>query len=259
MVNHKIIYGDCLEVMNDIESKSIDMILCDLPYGTTTCSWDIIIPFEPLWKQYKRIIKDDGAILLTAGQPFTSILVTSNIEMFRYEWIWAKDVSSGFLNAKKMPLKEHENVMVFYKKLPTYNPQYLLPYNKEIIQAKRTNKSVYGNMGILKRIGMPYKQEWTNYPKTILKFSNEKGLHPTQKPVTLFEYLIKTYTNENDLVLDNCIGSGTTLIACENSNRNSIGIDISKEWCKVSYNRLNEMIQQIKLNEKKSSVEKIRF
>jgi len=238
--------GDCLEVMKGIEDKSIDMILADLPYGTTACKWDTIIPFEPLWEQYKRIIKDNGAIVLTAQTPYDKLLGSSNIEMLRYEWIWKKDTSTGFMNAKKMPLKEHENILIFYKKLPNYKPQNLKPYNKTIVQSKRTNKSAYGNMGILKKIGQEYHQEYTNYPKTILNFSNEKGLHPTQKPVALFEYLIKTYTNEGDIVLDNVAGSGTTGVACKNTNRNFILIEKDEKYCEIIKERVGcEIIKEI--------------
>ncbi len=236
--NIQLFLGNCLEVMKEIPDKSVDLILCDLPYGTTTCKWDVIIPLDLLWSTYKNIIKDNTPIVLTAQTPFDKILGSSEIELLRYEWIWVKDVCSGFMNAKKMPLKQHENILVFYKKLPKYNPQDLIIHNKTIVQAKRTNKSVYGNMGILKKIGKAYTQEFTNYPKTLLYFANEKGLHPTQKPVELMKYLIKTYTNEGDLVLDNCMGSGTTGVACKELNRRFIGIELDENYMKIATERI---------------------
>ena len=253
-MEHKIICGDCLEAMDDIETKTIDMILCDLPYGTTACNWDTVIPFEPLWERYKRIIKDNGAIVLTASQPFTSALIMSNPKLFKYEWTWEKSRSTGFLNAKKQPLKIIENICVFYKKQCIYNPQ--MKKVKETFIQRSGGGSTYGKQ---KNIPSKVSNNGVQYPYNLLKISSEGRLHPTQKPVALFEYLIKTYTNEGDLVLDNCIGSGTTLIACENLKRNSIGIDISKEWCEVSYKRLNALIQQTKLNEEISMIEKVGF
>ena len=240
---NKIIQGDCLEVMKEIKDKSIDMILCDLPYGTTACKWDTIIPFEPLWKQYKRIIKDNGAIVLTASQPFTSALVMSNPDMFKYCWYWIKN-ATGFLNAKKMPMKNVEDVCVFYKNLPIYNPQNLIKINKpktnhnSKARLLKTSKGLSTHNG--GRLTKDYIQEFSNYPKQALQFSNEKGLHPTQKPVALFEYLIKTYTNENDLILDNCAGSGTTAIACINTKRNYILIEKEKEYYDIILKRIKE-------------------
>jgi site-specific DNA-methyltransferase (adenine-specific) len=240
---NKIHQGDCLELMKDIPDKSTDMILCDLPYGTTACKWDTIIPFEPLWEQYKRIIKDNGAIVLTASQPFTSALVMSNIKMFKYEWIWRKTKANGFMNVKKMPLKDIENICVFYRKNPTYNPQGLINFNKTIKNSKsKTINDDYisgQNGGAIKK--SHYIQKFTNYPRQVLDFGIEpKPLHPTQKPVALFEYLIKTYTNEGDLVLDNCIGSGTTAIACINTHRKFIGIELIPEYCKIAIKRIEE-------------------
>lgn len=218
--------GDCLELLPGIPNKSIDMILTDLPYGTTACSWDTVIPFEPLWEQYKRIIKENGAIVLTASQPFTSASIMSNVEMFKYEWVWAKSKATGHLNAKKQPLRAHENIVVFYKKQCVYNPQMVkgeIHHRGQEAQSKQTQ--VYGKF----RFDLYYSDEY--YPKTI-QFQNvkERGIHPTQKPVALFEYLIKTYTNEGDTVHDSCLGSGTTLEACFNTNRNCMGFEISDEW-----------------------------
>ena len=203
-----------------IPDKSIDMILCDLPYGTTACKWDSVIPFDKLWEQYKRIIKDNGAIVLTASQPFTSELIHSNLKMFKYEWIWEKEQGVNFLLAKKQPMKVHENICVFYKKQCTYNPQFNI--GKPYVSGKGTSGDVTGNV-----IKKQTVNNGKRYPRSVQRFNREVGLHPTQKPVALFEYLIKTYTNEGETVLDNCMGSGTTAIACLNTNRKYIGF----EWC----------------------------
>lgn len=234
---NKIIQGDCLEVMKDIPDKSIDMILCDLPYGTTACKWDTIIPFEPLWEQYKRIIKYNGAIVLTASQPFTSALVMSNIKWFKYEWVWDKLTISNPMLAKYQPLKQHENIIVFGLGKTTYNPQKTdLDLVRKWKQTKQnsdaTAPAIIGATGIV--VG--------KYPKTIQKFGAAKFegniKHPTQKPVALFEYLIKTYTNEGDLVLDNCAGSGTTGVACKNTNRKYILIEKEQEYIDIINKRL---------------------
>lgn len=227
--------GDCLELMQNIADKSVDMILCDLPYGTTQCKWDTIIPFEPLWEQYKRIIKDNGAIVLTASQPFTSALVMSNIKMFKYCWIWVKSKPTNYPNSNKQPLRNYEDVCVFLNKQPTYNPQGLLPFNK--LRGRGGHPKAYGKVNIKNndRVICPF----TNYPRQILEFGSKgKQLHPTQKPVALFEYLIKTYTNEGDLVLDNCSGSGTTGLACKNLNRNYILIEKEPEYIDIINKRL---------------------
>jgi len=236
---NKIICGDCLEVMKNIPDKSIDMILCDLPYGTTACKWDTIIPFEPFWEQYKRIIKDNGAIVLTASQPFTSALVMSNIKMFKYEWVWEKSKAVGYLNSKIMPLIAHENIVVFSQGKTTYNAQKTsghAPYNKG---KSHRPTDVYG-----KQVEVLVKNDdGTRHPRTVQYFKtaeNEGKLHPTQKPVALFEYLIKTYTNEGDLVLDNCAGSGTTGVACKNLNRNYILIEKEPEYIDIINKRLKE-------------------
>ena len=230
---NKIHHGDCLEIMKDIPTGSVDMILCDLPYGTTACKWDTIIPFEPLWEQYERVIKDNGAIVLTASQPFTTILAYSNIKDFRYEWIWNKPNSTGFQLANKRPLKKHENILVFYKKQPVYNPQGLK-------KCEKLNKrgGIGKNWSAME--SDEYIQKWTNYPTQSLNFKYDKQkYHPTQKPVALFEYLIKTYTNEGETVLDNCMGSGTTAIASINTNRNYIGIEKEKEYVDIANERIN--------------------
>ena len=224
---------DCLQGMKEIYDKSIDMILCDLPYGTTNCSWDIVIPFEELWKAYERIIKDNGAIVLFGSQPFTSLLVTSNLKLFRYEWIYEKTQPSGHLNAKKMPMKYHENVLVFYKSPPTYNPQKTTGHKRKVSKGQIVTKSQLGKgcYGVADK-GANYDST-ERYPKSIQCFSNglmkQKSIHPTQKPVELLEYFIKTYTNEGEIVLDNCAGSCSTGIACHRTKRNFIGFEKDTE------------------------------
>ena len=227
--------GDCLELMKEIPDKSIDMILCDLPYGTTKNKWDSVIPLNKLWKQYERIIKDNGAIVLFSQMPFSAELVHSNLKLFKYEWIWQKDNGTGFLNAKKMPLKIHENILVFYKKLPLYNPQMRTGFKPYKCKQGRhsTNYGAYEQGHITESNG-------ERYPIDIIKFKKDSGLHPTQKPVELLEYLIKTYTNEGETVLDNCMGSGSTGIACINTNRNFIGYELNEKYFKIAEKRINE-------------------
>jgi len=236
MVN-QVVCGNCLDGMPLIADKSIDMILCDLPYGTTACSWDTVIPFEPLWKQYKRIIKDNGAIVLTASQPFTSALVMSNIDMFKYALVWEKDRPTGLFTAKIQPMKYHEDILVFGNGKLIYNPQ-MLKGEKSHSRGKNLAKSNhYGNSSFVDTTSD------MKYPKSILKFNREHPpVHPTQKPVALFEYLVQTYTNEGDLVLDNCAGSGTTGVACKNLSRNFILMEISEDYCKVCEKRLEQEV-----------------
>ena len=237
---NQVLQGDCLELMKDIPDGSVDMILADLPYGTTQCRWDTIIPFEPLWEQYERVIKDNGAIILTAQQPFTSALIMSNPKLYRYNWVWDKVISTNFMNARKMPLKGFEDVCVFYKKLPTYNPVMTegKPFTdkRNNVLKERVSKEIYGTMPL----PMEQKNEGTRYPRGFIKISarNNKPIHPTQKPVALFEYLIKTYTNEGDLVLDNVAGSGTTGVACQNLNRNFILMEQEPEYVEIIKQRL---------------------
>ena len=229
--------GDCLELMQNIADKSVDMILSDLPYGTTACKWDVIIPFEPLWEQYKRIIKDNGAIVLTASQPFTSALVMSNPKMFKYEWVWDKVRPSGFQIAKYRPMQQHENILVFCKNKLNYYPQKVSSKKRSSFCSSKSESSPLSKNDGLKR-------EYTEYnPRSILIYSkpNPKDyIHPTQKPVALFEYLIKTYTNEGDLVLDNCAGSFTTAIACLNTKRSFIGIEKDAHYFQVGKKRIEE-------------------
>jgi len=245
----EILLGDCLELMKDIPNGSIDMILCDLPYGTTQIKWDIIIPFEPLWKQYERIIKENGAIVLTASQPFTSALVMSNSKLFRYEWIYEKGQGTNYALSKKQPIKNHENVLVFYKSQPTYNPIMVSKSDETLKRAKRnhySNDIDSEHKTILVRRGDCDTNE-LGYPKTVQYFKGERNnqfktnvFHPTQKPISLFEYLIKTYTNENDLVLDNTAGSGTTAIACLNTNRQFIVMEKEQKYYDIILKRVGD-------------------
>lgn len=226
--------GDCLELMNGIKDKSIDMILCDLPYGTTQNKWDSVIDLNKLWKQYNRVIKDNGAIVLFAQTPFDKILGASNLSLLKYEWIWNKLSPTGHLNAKKMPMKKTENILVFYKSLPTYNAQGLI-YNPRIKRrsSSSTGSSNYGSHG------NENFSEFSGYPTNLLEFMRANGYHPTQKPVNLLEYLIKTYTNEDQLILDNTMGSGSTCIACINTNRDYIGIELDKEYFEIAKDRIS--------------------
>ena len=244
----RLLHGDCLELMKGIPDESVDMILCDLPYGVTRVKWDIAIPFEPLWKQYKRIIKPNGAILLFSTQPFTTDLICSNRKMFRYEIIWEKTQKTGFYNANKMPLKGHENILVFYKKLPTYNPQKHIVKRKDIgrVRNKKADRCVlYGHVN-----AQDYTETGERYPHDVVHFSNWNGAlfgnnskatkHPTQKPVPVLEYLIKTYTNEGETVLDNCMGSGSTGVACIQTGRDFIGIELDDNYFEIAQKRIYE-------------------
>jgi len=227
--------GDCLDILPTLSGNSVDMVMVDLPYGTTACKWDSIISLDFLWEQYNRICKDDAAMVFTAAQPFTTILASSNIQNFKYEWIWEKPQGTNPMNAKVMPLKSHENILVFYRSKPTYNPQmwYSTPYSGFSSDVSKIGE-VYGSQKSKHRDN----PEGSRYPKTILKYKQEKGLHPTQKPVGLMEYLIKTYTNEGDNVLDNTMGSGTTGVACINCNRNFTGIESDKKYFDIAKERI---------------------
>lgn len=239
--------GDCLELIKNIPDKSVDMILCDLPYGTTKCKWDTVIPFELLWGQYNRIIKDNGCIALFADGMFMSELMQSNKKMWRYNLVWDKELVSGFLNANRMPLRSHEEICIFYKKLPTYNPQFTTGKPLHGMGTKfSTQKSKNNNYGDFNSCSNPSakrKGDTKKYPKSILKFPRPAScimVHPTQKPVELMEWLIKTYTNENDIVLDNCMGSGTTGVACMNTNRKFIGIELDNDYFNVAKERIEQ-------------------
>jgi site-specific DNA-methyltransferase (adenine-specific) len=239
--------GDCLEIMPLIPDKSVQLILADLPYGTTACKWDTIIPFESLWEQYKRIIKDNGAIVLTASQPFTSALVMSNIKMFKYSWIWQKAVGSNFATLKYQPMKEHEDVLIFGKGKTVYNPIMEERKGSGIERVKHKynaleSKTGEANGGLLNTERSGKYGELRN-PSSVQYFNNrdkDRGMHPTQKPTELFEYLIKTYTNEGDLVLDNCAGSGTTAIACLNTNRQFIVMEQEQKYYDIILKRVGD-------------------
>ena len=243
---NKIYNEDCLEGMKRIPDKSVDMILCDLPYGTTACKWDTIIPFEPLWEQYNRIIKDNGAIVLTASQPFTSALVMSNPKMFRYEWIWDKVKPSTGLHAKHQPLRQHESVLIFYKRKATYNP-IMTKANDRKETIISSNGEAFGGATVTRQ----HDNKGESYPRSILTLSNanQRGkVHPTQKPVALFEYLIRIYTNEGETVLDNCMGSGTTAIACMNTKRNYIGFELDEGYFNIANERINKHNENLEHN-----------
>ena len=236
---NKVYLGDCLELMRSIPDKSIDMINTDLPYQITNCSWDKIIPFKPLWKQYERIIKDNGAIVLSGIEPFSSHLRLSNLKIYKYDWVWKKSHATGYLKAWKQPMRNTENILIFYKKQCLYNP-IITDKSIQNIRSKtiRSKKSEIYNDSDLS-IHKLHKDK--TIPKTIIEFNNapqKKGLHPTQKPVALYEYLIKTYTNEGDLVLDSCAGSGTTAIACINTKRNYILMEQNKDYYNIILERI---------------------
>ena len=247
----ELILGDCLEKMGDIQGGSVDMVLADPPYGTTGCKWDSVIPLEPMWEHLTRVIKPNGAIVMTAGQPFTTALIASNTKMFKYCWVWEKSRVSGFTNAKNKPLNTYEDIVVFSagvtantknisKKTP-YNTQGLIRVDKVVSNTTNRDESkTIGNRPC--RVG-EYTQKYTNYPKNILRINSErKPVHPTQKPVALMEYLIKTYTNESETVLDFAMGSGTTGVACVNLNRNFIGIELDAQYFKVAKKRITNTI-----------------
>jgi site-specific DNA-methyltransferase (adenine-specific) len=241
-MKNQVILGDCLKVMKDIPDKSIDMVLCDLPYETTACKWDTIIPFEPLWKQYKRIIKDNGAIVLTASQPFTSALVMSNPKMFKYEWIWDKVKGTGFQIAKFRPMIRTESVLVFGKGKVKYNPQ-KIKLDKPKIESLASTKSGSSPIAYLNK---GTKLVLDRHPTNIIQVKRDTDrVHPTQKPVALFEYLIKTYTSVGDVVLDNTIGSGTTAVAAINTGRNFIGIEMDKGYCEIANKRIQEAREKL--------------
>jgi site-specific DNA-methyltransferase (adenine-specific) len=234
--------GDCLDVMKTIPSASIDAIITDPPYGTTACKWDSVIPFEPMWLELKRIIKPNGAIVLFSSQPFTSALIMSNPKMFKYEWVWEKTQATGHLNAYKQPLKSHEIVCIFYKNQCTYNPQKTFehkPMNSGIRKLEVQNKTnVYGKA----TKSLPFGGNTDRFPRTNITFSSDKQtnyLHPTQKPIALLEYLVKTYTQENEIVLDFTMGSGTTGVACKSLNRNFIGIELDEGYYNIAKERIN--------------------
>ena len=232
----QLIHGDCLEKMADIADGSVDMILCDMPYGTTACKWDTIIPFELLWAQYRRIAKRSAAIVLTASQPFTTALIASNMREFRYTWVWEKEQGVNFMLAKKQPLKVHEDVCVFYRDLPAYSPQ--MTAGRPYVSGKGNSGEVTGCREKVQTIN-----DGTRYPRSIQQFGRQTGIHPTQKPVALMEYLIHTYTQEGETVLDNCMGSGTTGVACVNTGRSFIGIERDEKYFQIATDRIKGAVQ----------------
>lgn len=232
--------GDCLEVMKTIKDHSVDLILCDLPYGTTTCKWDNVIPFDKLWEQYNRIIKNNGAIVLFGSEPFSSQLRLSNLKNYKYDLYWKKEKPTNFMQLKRRPGKLTENICVFYNNQCTYNPQMIKHEGKLVKNSPKGKFNSVVSAQLNKRI-IPYNDTGYRYPGDILEFRREKlgtTVHPTQKPVPLLEYLIKTFSNEGDLVLDNCMGSGSTGVACKNTNRNFIGIELDKNYFEIAKNRI---------------------
>jgi DNA modification methylase len=227
--------GDCLEVLPTLDANSVDLLLVDLPYGTTACKWDSVIPLDKLWVEFYRVCTDNAAMVFTAAQPFTTMLAASNLRDFRYEWIWEKPQGTNPMNAKVMPLKSHENVLIFYRKKPTYNPQmwFSTPYGGFSSETSKIGE-VYGSAKSKHR----NNPEGSRYPKTVLKFKQEKGFHPTQKPVEMMEYFIKTYSNEGDTVLDCTMGSGTTGVACVNTGRSFVGIESDSSYFAVAKDRI---------------------
>jgi len=241
----QLYHGDCLKLMFDLPDNSVDMVCCDMPFGTTACKWDTVLPLDMLWCHYKRVVKENGAIVLNASQPFTSSLIMSNPKMFRHEWVWDKVKPSNFLNAKIEPLRQHESILVFGKKKTIYNPQ----MTDGKLRNKQPDRKTYDDSayGEIKKGRKNINSKM--YPKTIVKVSNasQKGkVHPTQKPLELIEYLIKTYTNKDDTVLDNCMGSGTTGVACKNLNRNFIGIELDNKYFQIAKERI-ESVQEFEM------------
>ena len=259
----QLLHGDCLELMKQIPDGSVDMVLCDPPYGTTACKWDSVIPFDKMWEQLNRIIKDNGAIVLFGSEPFSSALRMSNINNYRYDWIWKKSTSGSFATAKKMPMKYHEIISVFYKKLPTYNPQFQEYRDstkrrfKEGQMVNRSKQLEHSSNSIQNGISFEGKNaisfERGKYPESVLCFDsvpncNGIRLHPTQKPTDLLEYLIKTYTNEKETVLDFTMGSGSTGVACKNTNRNFIGIEKDDKYFEIAKQRIENGFVQEEVN-----------
>ena len=245
---YKLHQGDCLELMKSIPDGSIDMILCDLPYGTTECKWDSIIPLDKLWDQYMRIIKENGVVVLTSAQPFTTKLIESNIKHYKYNWYWVKNIVTGFCFAKYQPMRKVEDICVFYKKMPKYNPQGLVAIENpkpKVRKKMERNDWIYRDT-----LNGEFTPQWTNYPNNVLEFKSERGYHTTQKPVSLLEYLIRTYTDEGMVVLDNCMGSGTTGVACVNTNRRFIGMELDEKYFNIAKQRIEEAVSLVQGEEK---------
>lgn len=255
MLESKIYLGNCLDVMKDIPSKSIDAIICDLPYGTSSCKWDVVIPFDKLWESYSRVIKDDGAIVLFCQQPFTTLLIGSNIAMWKYNWVWRKENGTNFLNSKHQPLKVTEDIAVFSKSVVApsargnymrYNPQMIVGATPYVAKRKERKPSAVTRTNIKSSVTIQDKGE--RWPVNLIEFKRDKEkFHPTQKPVDLLRYLIRTYTNEGDVVLDNCMGSGTTCVAAIMENRKYIGIELNEEYYKIAKDRIDKEKKSLKL------------
>lgn len=239
---YKLINGDCLEVMKDIPDKSIDCVVCDPPYGTTACKWDVIIPFEPMWEQLERIVKDNGAIVLFGSEPFSSELRMSNIKNYKYDWIWEKEQGVGFQLVKYRPLMKHENISVFCKKTPKYFPQ-TIRLDAPIKVKRKAGSNGKSESSPLKYSGERISEYTERYPVDILKFNRDKGFHQTQKPVDLLSYLIKTYSNEGETVLDFTMGSGSTGVACMETERKFIGIELDEHYFKISCGRIKQALE----------------
>ena len=235
----KILHGDCLDLMKEIPDGSIDMILCDLPYGSTKNAWDVIIPLEPLWAHYKRIIKEHGVVVLFGRLPFSAHLVTSATVPYRYDWVWVKSRGSGFLNARRMPLRAHESILVFYKEKPVYHAQ-MRPGKAYTVRSSLATSSCYGQFDG----GNVTASDGWRYPLDVLTYSAERGSHPTQKPVPLLEYLIRTYTDTDAVVLDNCMGSGSTGVACVRAGRDFIGMEMDGGYFEIAKKRIEEAQQE---------------
>lgn len=252
MLEVQLYHGDCLEVMKLIPDHSVDMILCDLPYGVTKCAWDKPVAFDPLWEQYTRVIKDHGAIVLFSTQPFTTDLINSNRKLFKYEIVWEKTLKSGALNCRKMPLKGHENILIFYKHLPVYNPQMRTVERKDLGRVRNKKADRFAQYGHVN--AQDYVETGQRYPHDVIHFSNWNGAlfgnnknatkHPTQKPVPLLEYLIRTYTNMGGRVMDNCMGSGSTGVACVNTEREFIGIELDETFYRIACERIDKAMSQ---------------
>ena len=240
----KLIHGDCLEKMNDIADGSVDMVLCDLPYGVLSLSWDKLLPIDKLWDKYNRIVKDNGAIILFGTEPFSSLIRTSNLKSYKYDYVWVKTKAGNFASCRKVPMKYHENIMVFYRSFPTYNLTNL--HSVKPIKSGRKNKGA--NAKQITICDINYMQTESGFNESVLYYSNKSGkgysYHPTQKPVALLEYLIRTYSNENDLILDNTCGSGSTGVAAVNTNRRFIGIEKDDNYFEIAQKRIGEAIKQ---------------
>ena len=244
-MEYNLLNGDCLELMEAIPDDSIDMVLCDMPYGTTECKWDKTLDLTVVWTHINRITKNNAAICLFSAQPFTTILINSNLKNYRTEWIWEKPAATGFLNAKIQPLRAHENIIVFYRKKPTYNPQITHGHPRKTASRKNVNSECYGDA-----IKMQHYDSTSRYPRDVIVFPSDKqlvSLHPTQKPVSLCEYFIKTYSNENDVILDFTMGSGTTGIACLNTNRKFIGIEKDDKYFELAKSRIEQYRNQLEI------------